>query len=115
MELSSNMQGILFNLAGCAYMTYVLAVLWRRGQKAKKILLLILSVLLGALLCFASPSEGHLFPAAVAVFHFLLQFLAAASGRTKRNLQNMMQPIRFENRKRAEPENKAAHSERQAT
>ena len=115
MKIPNEMQGNILTIAGCAYLTYVLYDIWKHPKKAKKILLLVLSILLGILLVIADPEEAIQFPAAVAVFHFLFRFLRLMLSQIVKNLRNMTQPIRYEAKKSTDPEKATVPAERQAT
>lgn len=114
MEPSSELQGIILNISGCAYLTYVFFEVRKKGGRAKKTFLIIISVILGLLLTIADPAGAGLFPAAVAVFHFLFRFLWYLLKGTGKNLQNMTRPIPFKDKK--DVDNKpTVQTERQAT
>ena len=115
MKMSNELQGILLNIIGCAYLTYSLFPDRKRVRKEKATLILVVSMLLGVLLGAADPAGARLVPFSVAAFHFLFRFLRHHCRQIRRNMRSMPQPLRYEQQNSAARKETPAHAERQTT
>jgi len=112
--MSNELQAVILNVIGSAYLTYTVLSIGKVAKKRKYILLLAVSVLFGALIAVADPKEAALLPFSTAAFHFLFRFLWHHIGQIRKNIRSMAQPIRFDKTSAGE-EQSPALSDKQAS